>query len=197
MQPDREDAERDDAAVEVAAHLSLRAFRERCLLSPLCSRLGVRAACSSASAAAAVVKSRLGVQWHLTPKAHRAAIKRPREVCRAAPLRATLLVAALRRQKPRLPLALVSYRPLAAPQLTSLVWTRGPCATRSRRDERRPFKIVRRRAIGSPSARAPGGGRASGPNSQGCQGRRQRNAQRGRRTGDRTYTTRQRRPRRR
>ena len=62
--------------------------------------------------------SRLGVQWHLTPKAHRAAIKRPREVCRAAPLRATLLVAALRRQKPRLPLALVSYRPLAAPRFS-------------------------------------------------------------------------------
>ena len=58
------------------------------------------------------------VQWHLTPIAHRAAIKRPREVCRAAPLRATLLVAALRRQKPRLPLALVSYRPLAAPRFS-------------------------------------------------------------------------------
>ena len=27
MQPDREDAERDDAAVEVAAHFFLRAFR--------------------------------------------------------------------------------------------------------------------------------------------------------------------------
>ena len=76
VQPDREDAERDDAAVEVAAHLFLRAFRERCLLSPLCSRLGVRAACSSASAAAAVVKSRLGVQWHLATIAYRAAIKR-------------------------------------------------------------------------------------------------------------------------
>ena len=59
MQPDRENAECDDAAVEVAAHLffcepfarlapralSVAAFRgllrERCAVSPLRSRLGV------------------------------------------------------------------------------------------------------------------------------------------------------------
>ena len=58
MQPDRENAECDDAGVEVAAHLffaslSRGLLRERCE-SPL--------------------GSRLGVQWHLTPIAHRAAI---------------------------------------------------------------------------------------------------------------------------
>ena len=57
VQPDREDAERDDAAVEVAAHFFCEPFarlpplRERCL-SPLFARLAPRAL-----AVAAVVKT--------------------------------------------------------------------------------------------------------------------------------------------
>ena len=69
MQPDREDAERDDAAVEVAAHLFFCEPFARLAAPRALSVAAFRAACCSASlSVAAVVKSRLGVQWHLTQK---------------------------------------------------------------------------------------------------------------------------------
>ena len=73
VQPDREDAERDDAAVEVAAHffsLSRGFLRSASAVCRRFSRGLLR------SAVLSPLWSRLGVQWHLTPIAHRAAIKR-------------------------------------------------------------------------------------------------------------------------
>ena len=54
---------------------------------------------------------------------------------------------------------------MSLPLLPRFSFGRGPCATQSRRDEHRLIEIIRRR-FGSPTARAPNGGRASGPNSQ-------------------------------
>ena len=113
MQPDREDAERDDAAVEVAAHLFCEPFASAVCCRRCAQDLVSRGLLLRDGAAAAVHKSRLGV-CGIWPNSSRSSNARERYATELRlPLRATLLVAALRRQKPRLPLALVSYRPLA------------------------------------------------------------------------------------
>ena len=82
VQSDREDAERDDAGVEVAAHFLTIPPPRNGIFCRLWSQAAV-----------------LGLQWHLTQIAYRAAITRPREVRRAAPLRGTLLLHSLRLAK--------------------------------------------------------------------------------------------------
>ena len=101
MQPDREDAERDDAGVEVAAHFfslsrGLRSSarrRHRCVFCEPFARLAPPRALLSP------LWSRLGVQWHLTPRAHRAAFYAPQWYEKRSPLRGTLLFYALRPHK--------------------------------------------------------------------------------------------------
>ena len=82
VQPDREDAERDNAGVEVAAHVFLVSLRAACsfvFCEPFARLAPPRALCRRCAAG-----SRLGVQWHLTPIAYRAAIKNAQKVCSAA-----------------------------------------------------------------------------------------------------------------